>query len=324
MAMSQAHTPVMLDKSLELLDVRPGLTYVDATAGGGGHLGQIVRRAGPTGTVIGIDRDLSAIAALRGKLGSGVRLAHANYADLESVVAGLGIDTITGGILADLGVSSMQLSDPDRGFSFTADGPLDMRMDRTGSLTASDLVNNLPEDELAAIIFKYGEERFSRKIARKIVQSRPLSTTAQLASIVSRCVPKVRGPHTDASHPATRTFQALRIAVNGELDSLAKFLRSSLALLAPGARLVVITFHSLEDRLVKQIFRQAAASCICPPRQPVCTCNKRPELLIITPKPLVPEASEVLANPRSRSAKLRAGEKTAQEHIWRLPEPPDI
>jgi 16S rRNA (cytosine1402-N4)-methyltransferase len=306
-----SHIPVMLEKSLELLNVRSGLVYVDVTAGGGGHLDEILRRAGPSGTVIGIDRDLSAIEALRGKLGSGVRLAHANYEDLESVVAEIGVDTITGGILADLGVSSMQLSDPDRGFSFTADGPLDMRMDRTGSVTAADLVNNLPEHELAAIIFKYGEERLSRKIARKIVEARPLTTTAQLASIVSRCVKQGRGPLRDASHPATRTFQALRIAVNGELDSLAKFLRSSLRLLAPGARLVVITFHSLEDRLVKQIFRQASASCICPPRQPVCTCTKRPELLIITPKPLVPEASEVLANPRSRSAKLRAGEKTA-------------
>jgi len=310
--MSQPHTPVMLEKSLELLNVREGLVWVDATAGAGGHLLQIAARAGRSSTVIGIDRDIHALQTLRSTAGSGVNLVHANYSDIVSALSGLGIDTVTGGILADLGVSSMQLDDASRGFSFMSDGPLDMRMDPTQTTTAADLVNTLPEKELADIIFRYGEERLSRRIARKIVAARPLNTTAQLASLVSSCLPspkKKPGPWRDTSHPATRTFQALRIAVNQELASLEKFLRSSLELMAPGARLVVITFHSLEDRLVKQIFREAASTCICPPRQPLCTCNKRRELLIITGKPLIPDASEVLANPRSRSAKLRAGEK---------------
>jgi len=310
--MSQPHIPVMLEKSLDLLNVRAGLVWVDATAGAGGHLLPMAARAGKSSAVIGIDRDIHALQALKSAAGSAVNLVHANYSNIDSALAGLGIDTVTGGILADLGVSSMQLDDASRGFSFMSDGPLDMRMDPTQTTTAADLVNTLPEKELADIIFRYGEERLSRRIARKIVAARPLNTTAQLANLVSSCLPspsKKPGPWRDTSHPATRTFQALRIAVNQELESLEKFLRSSLALMAPGARLVVITFHSLEDRLVKQIFREAASTCICPPRQPLCTCKKRRELLIITPKPLIPDASEVLANPRSRSAKLRAGEK---------------
>jgi len=310
--MSQAHIPVMLAKSLELLNVREGLVWVDATAGAGGHLLEIAKRAGPSSTVVGIDRDLHSLTKLKSAAGPAVTLVHANYCDITSALSAAGIDTVTGGILADLGVSSMQLDDASRGFSFMTDGPLDMRMDPTQPTTAADLVNTLPEKQLADIIFRYGEEKLSRRIARRIVEARPLHTTAELANVVSACIPspkKKPGPWRDTSHPATRTFQALRIAVNEELESLEKFLRSALALMAPGARLVVITFHSLEDRLVKQILREAAAPCICPPRQPVCTCKKRRELLIITPKPLIPDASEVLANPRSRSAKLRAGEK---------------
>lgn len=308
------HTPVMLEQALEYLNVRPGLDYVDATAGAGGHLRAILTRCCGQGRVIGIDRDLYSLKRLEADLGSAATLVHANYSELESVLDQLQLGTVSGGILADLGVSSMQLDDPERGFSFMSDGPLDMRMDPTAPTTAADLVNSLPEHELANVIYKYGEEKESRKIARAIAAQRPLYTTRALCEIVTRTLRKPRygsRASRDISHPATRTFQALRIAVNHELDSLETFLRSSLKILSPGARLVVITFHSLEDRLVKQIFRQAASGCICPPRQPICTCNHRPELLIMTRKPAIADDEEVLANPRSRSAKLRAGERAA-------------
>lgn len=310
----QLHVPVMLKQALELLAVRPGYTYIDATAGAGGHLKAIISASTCPDKIIGLDRDSVSLSRLANELGSSARLIHSNYSEIADVLPQLGLSTVDGGILADLGVSSMQLDDPERGFSFLHDGPLDMRMDGTSGWTAEQLINSAGEQELANIIYKYGEERESRKIARAIVAARPLKTTGELAEIVSRCVRKQRKGHwqfRDTSHPATRTFQALRIAVNDELGSLEKFLRSSLKLLTPGARLVVITFHSLEDRLVKQIFREAAANCICPPRLPVCTCHHKSELLIMTRKPAIPDDQEVLANPRSRSAKLRAGEKTA-------------
>jgi 16S rRNA (cytosine1402-N4)-methyltransferase len=309
--MNQLHQPVMLQQSIDLLNVRPGLTYVDATAGAGGHLREIVRRTGGGGTVFGIDRDLESLDRLRAQIATGVRFVHSNYDEIADIVEESGLGTISGGILADLGVSSMQLDNPDRGFSFLQDGPLDMRMDPTAKKTAEQLVNTLSEKDLADIIYKYGEERFSRHIARRVAESRPIKTTRQLAEIVARSVrkPQGRGGNRDTSHPATRTFQALRIAVNDELASLERFLSAATKVLSPGARLVVITFHSLEDRIVKQFLRDAASSCVCPPRQPVCTCHRRPELLIITRKPAVPDEQEVLANPRSRSAKLRAGEK---------------
>jgi len=311
-----------LRQSLELLNVRPGKLYVDATAGGGGHLGAILdaqQQQGGGGRVIGIDRDWHSLQALEAGLGERATLLHANFADIKEQINEIGIDTIDGGILADLGVSSMQLDEASRGFSFLRDGPLDMRMDPTQSITAEQLINRMSEEELANIIFKFGEERFSRAIARQIVRERPLHSTSELADVVSRSFrhqkrriaasSKRRGNVSELTHPATRTFQAIRIAVNNELGSLEKFLEDSLSLLAPGARLVVITFHSLEDRAVKQFLRQAAAPCICPPRQPVCTCHHKPELLIITRKPVAADEKEVLANIRSRSAKLRAGEK---------------
>lgn len=306
-----SHQPVMLEQTLDLLNVRPGKLYVDATAGAGGHLREIHKRS--QSAVIGIDRDLRSLNRLRAEMPAEVKLAHSNFDDIDEVVHSFGLSTVSGGILADLGVSSMQLDDPDRGFSFLRDGPLDMRMDPTGPVTAADLVNAMKEKDLADIIYKYGEERQSRLIARRIAEARPITTTGQLADIVSRCVRRQYGKNADTSHPATRTFQALRIAVNNELDSLTTFLRKSISLLEPGARIVVITFHSLEDRAVKQIFRDAAATCVCPPRQPICTCGRKPELLIITRKPVVADEQEVLANPRSRSAKLRAGEKAPQE-----------
>lgn len=313
------HAPVMLEEAVELLDVRPGLTYVDATAGGGGHLCRILDKvAGPGGRVIGIDRDEVSLNALRQRLGDRATLIHSNFADLKESLDAIGISTVSGGILADLGVSSMQLDDPERGFSFLKEGPLDMRMDRNQKTTAEHLVNTLDESELADILYQYGEERESRAIARAIASRRPVTTTTQLADIVAGALTKARyrkqGGHrkrgpVDSSHPATRTFQAIRIAVNNELQSVEKFLEEAMSILAPGARLAVITFHSLEDRLVKQFLRLKAATCVCPPRMPVCNCGKKQELLIITRKPVCASDQEVLANIRSRSAKLRAGIK---------------
>jgi 16S rRNA (cytosine1402-N4)-methyltransferase len=301
----QEHIPVMLRQCMEMLNVTAGKVYVDATAGAGGHLREIAAlcRTNAGGKVIGIDQDHATVTALRKNLSAGgitnAEIIQANFRDLRKVLLDLNIDTINGGILADLGVSSMQLGNAERGFSFIKSGPLDMRMDSHGATTAADLVNDLPEKDLADIIYKYGEERLSRQIARKIVEARPLKTTGELALVVSRVVGPRHGkgkhPWRDDSHPATRTFQALR---NAAID-----------VLAPGARLVVISFHSLEDRLVKQILKGAAASCICPPRQPICTCLKRRTMKILTSRPLIADAEEVLANPRSRSAKLRAGEK---------------
>ena len=315
---SAPHIPVMLKQSLEMLGMSPGRTWVDATAGAGGHLRAIVNAAGTGSTVFGIDQDTISLNILREKLapnvaGTDLRLVHANFKSIDKVLHEQGVDTISGGILADLGVSSMQLDNPERGFSFSKDGPLDMRMDPTAPVTAEDLINKLSEKDLADIIYKYGEERLSRQIARRIVESRPLHTTGELAAVVSPAVRRHRHGKRDRdeSHPATRTFQALRIAVNDELSSIEQFLRTAIGMLEPGARLVVITFHSLEDRIVKQIFREAAASCICPPRHPVCMCSKKSELKILTPKPLLPDHEEVLANPRSRSAKLRAGARVA-------------
>ncbi|HEY9714884.1 MAG TPA: 16S rRNA (cytosine(1402)-N(4))-methyltransferase RsmH [Chroococcales cyanobacterium] len=322
-----SHVTVLLEEAVDLLNVRPGLTYVDATAGAGGHLQEIWNRTksniesggaflsadqNQPPQLIAIDRDNRSLSKLRDRFGSSISYANANFEEIETVVKELGHRTITGGILADLGVSSMQIDDPDRGFSFMRDGPLDMRMDTDQSLTAEYLINNSSESQLAEIIFKYGEERYSRRIASAIVRARPLHTTLELAEVVSRCVKRSSSKHgsgRDSLHPATRTFQAVRIAVNNELENLEKFLHSAISVLSPGARLVVITFHSLEDRLVKQIFRESATNCICPPRQPLCTCQHKAELLIITRKPVVAGEKEVLANIRSRSAKLRAGEK---------------
>lgn len=297
--------------------MQPGKLYVDATAGAGGHLLQIAQRVCSEGNdanhpcVIGIDRDEHSLRSLAARVGPGVQLIHSNYEDIGSAIAKYGINTISGGIIADLGVSSMQLDDPYRGFSFLRDGPLDMRMDASQLVTAAEIINTFSEFDLAEIIFRYGEERHSRLIARNIIKARPLHTTLELAEVVARSLPrnKKKGTTRDTSHPATRTFQAIRIAVNTELSSLERFLNDAIDLLEPGAKIVVITFHSLEDRLVKQIFKRAATDCVCPPRQPICTCNTKSKLLIITRKPVIAAEKEVLANIRSRSAKLRAGEK---------------
>lgn len=323
------HTAVMSAEALAWLSVQPGKNYVDATAGAGGHLSKILESAQGQGRIIAVDRDSISLARLQEKYAaagnspsgpasplvcaSNLELVHANYCDIRRVIEDLGLGTISGGILADLGVSSMQLDNPERGFSFVDNGPLDMRMDPTAHVTAEQLINKLSEKELADVIYRFGEERMSRPIARAIANARPLHTTKELSDVVSRVVRHYQRGHRskDTSHPATRTFQAIRIAVNEELTNLETFLREAIDVLEPGARLVVITFHSLEDRMVKQILREAAAPCICPPRHPICTCNKTAVMKILTPKPVAAGEKEVLANPRSRSAKLRVGEKVA-------------
>jgi len=313
------HIPVLLNEVIEALDVRPGLTYVDATAGAGGHLSAIAAITKGKSRLFAFDRDQSSLESLRQRFGDSATMVHSNFRYLKEALSEYGVNTVDGGILADLGVSSMQIDQGERGFSFQKAGPLDMRMDRSETNSAWHIVNKYAERELADIIYKYGEERHSRKIANRIVANRPIDTTLQLAEIVARCLPRSSDKKNSKKsfgsagggyiHPATRTFQAIRMAVNEELESLEDFLRESLSILKPGARLVVITFHSLEDRIVKQFFRMAAASCICPPRAPVCTCQKECEVLIITRKPITASEDELLANTRSRSAKLRAAQK---------------
>lgn len=306
------HLPVLLEESLEYLKVQPGKTYLDATAGAGGHLTAIAKKAGQSSTVIGLDRDPNVINHLSGlaDLPENIRLFHTNFSDISQVLFANGIDTISGGVLADLGVSSMQIDNADRGFSFQQDGPLDMRMDSTSSISAHTIINEYSERELADIIFHYGEDRHARAIARAIVKNRPIDSTMQLAHLVTKSLARFQGKNSKHNkNPATRTFQAIRMAVNEELLSLEKFLNEAYSCLKPGARLVIITFHSLEDRMVKQFFKTKSLQCICPPRHPVCTCNTRPGLQILTKKPIVASSQEIDFNSRARSAKLRAAEK---------------
>jgi 16S rRNA (cytosine1402-N4)-methyltransferase len=254
-----------------------------------------------------MDVDPQALAAARERLaefGSRAVIIQASYTTLSEQLDELGWDKVDG-ILLDLGLSSMQVDTPERGFSFKADAPLDMRFDPRNPATAADLVNYLPEKELADLIYRYGEERRSRQIARAIVKARPIETTQELAQLVARAV---RGGRQDI-HPATKTFQALRIAVNQELESLETVLPQAVASLNPGGRLAVIAFHSLEDRIVKQFFRQESRDCICPPRQPVCTCNHQATIREITRRPIMPQDKEIQENPRARSARLRVAEK---------------
>jgi len=305
------HLPVLLEPVLALLrvvDTGAG-RFVDGTVGAGGHAAALLEAA-PEARLLGLDRDPAALALARERLapfGARAVLAHASYEDMPAQVAAwLGADAQVDGILLDLGVSSMQLDQAERGFAFMQDGPLDMRFDPTsGEPGAADLVNLLDADELADILYRYGEERHSRRIAQAIVAARPLDTTRALADIVASAQ---RGPR-EKIHPATRTFQALRIAVNDELGALERALPRALDLLRPGGRLAVISFHSLEDRIVKQTFRREATDCLCPPRQPICTCGHRARVALITRKPVIASAAEIARNPRSRSAKLRVVER---------------
>ena len=309
---SFSHLSVMPDEVIRFLAPRPGGIYVDGTLGGAGHALQILDASSPDGMLIGFDRDDEALKAARERLypfGKRARLVHGNFSDIADELAGLGIARIDG-LFLDLGVSSHQLDSGERGFSFREDAPLDMRMDRSTGPTAADLVNTLSEKELARIIRDYGEERWAKRIAAFIVTARdhsPIETTMGLVDIIKGAVPK--GAWEERLHPATRTFQGLRIAVNDELASLEKGLDLGVRLLNRGGRVVVISFHSLEDRIVKNRFRSLAHGCTCPKDFPRCVCGNTPLIKVLTGKPVVPEAAEVEANPRSRSARLRAAER---------------
>jgi 16S rRNA (cytosine1402-N4)-methyltransferase len=303
----------MLEEVLAWLNPRPGGVYVDATIGAGGHAEAILARIAPAGTLIGIDRDATALAVAGQRLaryGASVSLRHANFTAIRQVLAEAGIEAVDG-IVMDLGASSLQLDAPDRGFSFSRPGPLDMRMDQTQTLRAADLVNELSEAELAGLIFTYGEERFARRIAREIVRRRPLASTAELADAVAAAIPRKAWPRT--IHPATRTFQALRIATNRELDNLEQALPDAVGSLREGGRLCVITFHSLEDRILKHTYLRLSRGCTCPPGSPTCSCGGRRLIRVLTRRPVVPSAAEVAANPRARSAKLRVAERRSAE-----------
>lgn len=293
------HIPVLLEKVVEILDPHPGETYFDGTAGFGGHAEAIKRRIGD-GRLILVDRDQQAAMELEKKFGDKAEIWPIDYASAIAQLKEQGrkVDMV----LLDLGVSSPQLDVAERGFSFNSDGPLDMRMDQTQIETAADVVNNTKENELANIIYWYGEERKSRRVAKAIVENRPFDTTKQLAEVVSKAV----GRGGDI-HPATRTFQAIRIYLNEELDQLEKALPTIVEILNPGGRLAVISFHSLEDRIVKEFFNRESIDCICPPEQPVCNCNHEAILKKITKKPI--SGQEDAFNPRARSAKLRAAVK---------------
>lgn len=306
------HKPVLYQEVLTYLQPRSGQKYVDCTVGAGGHAWGILSASIPDGLLLGMDMDPTALGVARETLqefASRFKLVHASYTTLLDQMKMLGWDSVDG-ILLDLGVSSLQLDIAEKGFSFRVDAPLDMRFDPTSELTAADLVNHLEENALAQILFRYGEERFARQIARAIVLTRPITTTRQLAEIISRTI----GERKQAIHPATRTFQALRIAVNRELEAIEQVLPQIVEALAPKGRVVVIAFHSLEDRLVKEFFRQESRDCICPPKQPVCTCGHQASLRLLTPKPIKPSIEEIQSNPRARSARLRAAEKIERVH----------
>jgi 16S rRNA (cytosine1402-N4)-methyltransferase len=306
------HRPVLLQESLHYLAPARGGLFVDATLGLGGH-SEAILESHEDARVLGFDRDSVAITLATGRLacfGSRFRAVHADFREIARVLEEVGEREVSG-VLADLGVSSLQFDSPERGFSFRHNAPLDMRMDASSGVeTAAELLARLPEEEIARLIFEYGEERRSRKIARWIVErrdaGRPIGTTTELAELVARAVGHKRG---ERIHPATRTFQALRIAVNRELEGLGEFIETTIDLLQAGGRLVVISFHSLEDRIVKRTLRRLAGQCECDPRAPVCSCGARRAVEILTKRPVVASETEIEENPRARSAKLRACEK---------------
>ncbi|HHW11736.1 MAG TPA: 16S rRNA (cytosine(1402)-N(4))-methyltransferase RsmH [Firmicutes bacterium] len=306
------HQPVMPAEVIQYLDPKPGEVIVDGTIGLGGHSKLIAARLGTEGFLIGIDQDGSALALARENLASftgKLLLFHDNFRNLGSIIrqsSPQGID----GLLLDLGVSSLQLDWGERGFSYQQEAALDMRMNPEQTFSAADLVNTYSQAELTRILREYGEERWASRIAQFIVEARkkaPLTTTDQLVEVIKAAIPA--GARRTGPHPARRTFQAIRIAVNQELEALAEGLEAGIAALKPGGRIVVISFHSLEDRIVKRTFRQRAKACHCPPGLPVCQCKGKPDLKILTPQPVVPTAEECQKNPRSRSAKLRAAYK---------------
>jgi len=306
------HIPVMLGPVIELLGCKPGGVYVDGTIGGGGYAECLLDKSSPDGVVIGLDWDLEAIERARERLGGyGERLIleKSDFADIRAVLARHGIRQADG-IAVDLGVSSFQIEEPRRGFSFMKEGPLDMRMNPDFTQTAADLVNTLPEKDLADLIYRYGEDRQSRRIARAVAAARKkarIDSTLELAELIRKAVPGTKDSFR--IHPATRTFQALRIAVNREIDSLERFLPEAFGVLRDGGRLCVVAFHSLEDRVVKEAFRNWARSCRCPRERAACECEGRPLVRPLTKKALRPSPDEIERNPRARSARLRAVEK---------------
>ena len=308
--MSFQHQPVLLQEVINYLNPVPGMVMLDCTLGGGGHAQALLSRILPGGCLIGLDQDQAALEAADRRLAllgkANYQIVHANFKDLDQVLLSRQVD----GILFDLGVSSYQLDQKERGFSYQEDVPLDMRMDQTTALKAFDLVNEGSLQELTKIIGEYGEEKWAKRIASFIVQARKkksLHTTGQLVEIIKQAIPS--GARRQGPHPAKRTFQALRIAVNQELDVLVPALEKGLQVLKPAGRMVVITFHSLEDRLVKRVFQKWAKDCTCPADFPVCVCENRPQVKILTKKPVIPSVEEIEKNPRARSAKLRAVEK---------------
>ncbi len=313
MTSTPGHYPVLLHEAVEALAPRSGGRYLDGTFGGGGHTAALLVASAPDGRVLSLDADPAAIArgeALRAEFGARLTLQQGNFAELADFAHATGFAPLDG-ILLDLGLSSFQLADPERGFSFAADGPLDMRFGPGTTETAAAIVNGRDETALADLIFRYGEERWARRIARAIVREReraPIETTGALAAIVSRAVASA-GAGRERIHPATRTFQALRIAVNRELAVLEEALAGALTALAPGGRLAIIAFHSLEDRIVKLFMRREATECICPPQLPVCVCEHHATLRLVMRKGIRPSEAEVAENPRSRSAILRVAER---------------
>jgi len=305
------HRPVLVHETLELLAPRRGATLVDCTVGTGGHAEVLLDAVGPSGRVVGLDRDLESLRRAAERLrpfGDCFQAVHADFRDLPRVLTDRGIPGIDG-LLADLGFSSFQMGSAERGFSFSLDGPLDMRMDRSRGRTAADLVATLPEAELARIVRDYGEERAARRIARALVRERerrPIRMTSHLTQILDRCTAGRRGMRI---HPATRTFQALRIAVNGELEGLDRFVSDACGLLVPGGRAALITFHSLEDRVVKRTILALTRRCTCPPNLPHCVCGRPGIVERITRRAVRPQAEEVRENPRSRSARLRVARR---------------
>lgn len=307
-----SHYSVLLHESVDALMPERGGIYADLTLGGGGHSLEILKRLPKDGRLIAIDQDTDAIEASKKRLcdyTDRITFVNSNFSDFENILERLGIDRIDGAVM-DLGVSSYQLDTPERGFSYMHDAPLDMRMDKQSTLSAYDVVNTYPASELKKLIYEYGEERFAPRIAAKIEAARerkPIKTTFELVDIIRSAMPD--GGHGGEKHPAKRTFQAIRIEVNKELDVISPAIESVVNALNPGHRLAVITFHSLEDRLVKTQFTRLASSCTCPPDFPVCVCGKQPIVKILDRKPVLPDAKELAENPRSRSAKLRIVEK---------------
>ena len=309
--MEFVHRSVLLDECIEALSIRPDGIYVDGTLGGAGHSSELVKRL-TTGRLIGIDRDRVALTAAEERLRpylDRVTLVHANFSEIRSILNNLSIPGVDG-MLFDLGVSSPQLDDAERGFSYMADAPLDMRMNRDDPLTAAEIVNTWSAEELRGIFYEYGEERYAPQVAAAIVrrrESKPIETTLELAEIIRSAMP----PQAlrEKQHPAKRCFQAIRIAVNDELGAVRRLMDDAIDCLNPGGRLAVITFHSLEDRIVKTAMQAAAKGCTCPPEFPVCVCGKKPRVTVLTRKPIVSGVAELNENPRARSAKLRVAEK---------------